>query len=71
MPKYSYVARNKAGEVSQGDMDAAEQREVVEALRKDGFWPTEISEIEKKKKNKQSFFDRFQKVPLKNKMILG
>lgn len=69
MPKYSYVARNKAGEVSKGDMEAAEQREVVEVLRKDGFWPTEISEIEKKKKNKGSFFDRFQKVPLKNKMI--
>jgi len=69
MPKYKYTARNKAGEVSQGEMDATDKREVVEALRKDGFWPTAIEEQKKKQKGKGSFMDKFQKVPLKNKMI--
>ena len=69
VPKYSYVAKNQAGKVEKGEMEAAEQREVVESLKKEGFWPTSISEKKKEKKRGGSILDRFLTVPLKNKMI--
>lgn len=70
MAKFKYIARNKDGKKIEGEMEASEKKEVVESLRKDGFWPTSLDEIEKKKKSKGvSFMDRFASVPLKNKMI--
>ena len=36
---------------------------------KDGFWPTSLEEIKKKKKSQSAFMDRFANVPLKNRMI--
>lgn len=69
MPKFFYVAKNKEGEVSNGDMDASDEREVMEELKKEGFWPTLIKKKEEKKKISVSFMDRFVKVSLKSKMI--
>lgn len=69
MAKFVYVAKNKKGEVSKGDMEASDQRDVAEALRKDGFWPTAIQEVKKKNKVKSSFLSRMARVPLKSKMI--
>lgn len=69
MAKFIYVAKNQAGKVQKGEMDAAEEREVMEALRKDGFWPTMITKKREKKKAQVSFMNRFLSVPLKNRMI--
>lgn len=69
MPKFFYVAKNKEGEVSNGDIDASDEREVMEELKKEGFWPTLIKKKEEKKKISVSFMDRFVKVSLKSKMI--
>ncbi|MEA1926492.1 MAG: type II secretion system F family protein [Patescibacteria group bacterium] len=69
MAKFSYTARNKAGKILKGKMDASNQREVAETLKKDGFWLTGVREIKRKKKVGSSFMDRFAKVPLKNRMI--
>ncbi len=69
MAKFIYVAKNQAGEVQKGEMDAAEEREVMEALRKDGFWPTMITKKREEKKVRVSFMNRFLSVPLKNRMI--
>lgn len=67
--KFFYVAKNQNGEVRNGDMEAAEEREVVETLRKEGFWVTSLKRIEEKKKESAPFFSRFLRVPLKGKMI--
>ncbi len=69
MAKFSYTARNKTGKILKGEMDASNQREVAETLKKDGFWLTNVHEIKQKKKARASFMDRFKKVPLKNRMI--
>jgi type IV pilus assembly protein PilC len=71
MPKFIYTAKNKEGKAKDGEMEAADRREVFEALKKDGYWVTSVDQdqSEKKKKRKGSFFDRFVKVPLKNRMI--
>lgn len=69
MAKFLYVAKNQAGKVQKGEMDAAEEREVMEALRKDGFWPTMITKKRERKKAQVSFVNRFLSVPLKNRMI--
>ena len=69
MAKYIYVAKNQAGEVQKGEMEASEEREVVESLRKDGFWPTMITRKKQEKKVKTSLMNSFMSVPLKNRMI--
>ncbi len=69
MPKFVYVAKNKDGKEIQGETDTSNRRDVVERLRKDGFWPVSIEEVEKKKLKKGSISDRIFTVPLKNKTI--
>ncbi|MEA2006977.1 MAG: type II secretion system F family protein [Patescibacteria group bacterium] len=69
MAKFIYVAKNQEGEVQNGEMEASEEREVVEALRKDDFWPTTITKKKEQKKTKTSIMNSFMSVPLKNRMI--
>ena len=69
MSKFFYVAKNQRGETKDGQMDASEEREVVEALKKDGFFPTLIKLKEEKNKIRVSFTDRFVRVSLKSRMI--
>ncbi len=69
MAKFIYVAKNQAGKVQKGEMDASEEREVVDFLRKDGFWPTMITKKKQQRKAKVSFMSSFMSVPLKNRMI--
>lgn len=69
MANFFYVAKNQAGEVKNGNMEGAEERDVVESLRKDGFWVTAIRKIEEKKKTQFSLLGNFVRVSLKSKMI--
>jgi type IV pilus assembly protein PilC len=69
MPKFFYVAKNQAGETKNGEIEAADERNVVEQMKKEGFWITSLKEIKEKKKNTTSFLDNFVRVPLKSKMI--
>jgi type IV pilus assembly protein PilC len=68
MPTFSYEAKNKDGEVETGESVFSSKGELVDQLRKRGFWPVVIEEIELKKA-KSSFFGGFIKVSLKSRMI--
>lgn len=50
-------------------MEADGKREVFESLRKEGYWATLLEQVERKKRNKGSFLDKFVSVPLKSRMI--
>ena len=71
MPKFFYVAKNQSGEVKSGDTEAAEERDVVDELKKEGFWVTSIKALEEKKKSKVALADRIFTVPLKSKMVFS
>ncbi len=68
MAKFFYVAKNRNNEVEQGKMIASSERELVEDLRKRGFWITSLKEIKEDKENFVSFGIR-SRVSLKSKMI--
>ncbi len=68
MPTFSYEAKNRDGEIDSGEASFASKGELVDQLRKRGFWPISIEEIELKK-SKASFFGGFTKISLKSRMI--
>lgn len=68
MPTFSYEAKNKDGEVESGESVFTSKGELVDQLRKRGFWPVLIEET-KAKKTKKALFGSFLKVSLKKRMI--
>lgn len=70
MPKFNYTAKNSEGQIKKGETEASDKKEVIESLRKEGFWITSI-EVMKKRKNEISFFGKSVKVSLKTKMIFS
>jgi len=68
MAKFFYVAKNKNGKVEQGETVVSSERELVEDLKKRGFWITSLREVKEDKKAPVSF-GIGQRVPLKSKMI--
>lgn len=70
MPKFIYSAKNSDGEIKKGEMEAVEKKDVIESLRKEGFWATSV-EINKNKKIKTDFFSNYVSVSLKSKMIFS
>ena len=72
MPKFSYKAKNSEGKVKKGQLEASDRKEVMESLKKEGYWATSI-EVAKEKKMELDFLKGFfdVKVPLKNKMIFS
>ncbi len=74
MPKYIYTAKNYNGETKGGEIIARDEKSLAQQLRSDGFLVTSISIV----KDDQSsgginikFFDRFNRVPLKEKMVFA
>lgn len=67
--KFQYKAKNKSGEIKEGEMEAISQGELAECLRREGFWLTEAKKINRGKKKSGSFLNRIFTVPLKNKTI--
>ncbi len=68
MPIFNYEAKNKDGKVEASEASFSSKGELVDQLRKRGFWPVSIKEIETKKA-KSSFFGGFVKISLKSRMI--
>lgn len=71
MPKFSFIAKNSAGEMKQGEMDSKDRHTVAEALRSEGFFATSIIEIEKEKRRKFGGVKLFSGVSLKDKMMFA
>jgi len=70
MAKFIYTAKNYSGKTKGGEITAKDENSAARALRSDGFLVTSIKRVDKEQ-NRASikFFDRFLKVPLKDKMI--
>jgi type IV pilus assembly protein PilC len=73
VPKFIYTAKSYGGEVKNGEAVAQDEKSLAQQLRGEGFLVTSIilSDEEKEKESGVKFFDRFQSVPLKEKMIFA
>ena len=73
MPKFIYTAKSYSGEAKSGEAMAKDEKILAQQLRSEGFLVTSIALVdeEKEKKSGGNFLDRFQKVPLKEKMIFA
>ena len=73
MPKFIYTAKSYSGEVKNGEAIAQNEKNLAQQLRSEGFLVTSIILVdeEKEKKSGGNFLDRFQRVPLKEKMIFA
>lgn len=73
MPKYSYTARGLSGEIKGGEATAQDEKNLAQQLRGEGFLVTSITLVAEEDMNSVSvkFMDRFQSVPLKEKMVFA
>ena len=73
MPKFIYTARSIAtGESRGGDMVASDEKSLATQLRTEGFLLTSTKRLEETSPGVSvRFFDRFQSVPLKDRMIFA
>lgn len=73
MPKYIYTAKNYAGETKGGEAVAQDEKSLAQQLRSEGFLVTSVSMVKEEDASAVSvkFFDKFQTVPLKEKMIFA
>jgi type IV pilus assembly protein PilC len=72
MPKFLYTAKGSDGKSKGGEITAPDERVVAQQLRSEGFLVTSIKKIEEKQVGVNvKFLDRFQTVPLKEKMIFA
>lgn len=70
MPKFLYTAKNiSTGETSGGELEAKDEKSLAGDLRAQGLLLTSHQAIEETEKMHIKFFDRFQSVPLKEKMV--
>ncbi len=69
MPKFFYTAKNAVtGESSGGETEAKDEKSLAQDLRTQGLLLTSFKEEEEGSSLQIKFFDRFKKVPLKEKM---
>lgn len=69
MPKFFYTAKNVVtGESSGGEMEAKDEKSLAQDLRTQGMLLTSFKQEEAASSIQIKFFDRFKKVPLKEKM---
>lgn len=69
MSKFFYTAKNATtGETSGGEMDAKDEKSLAQDLRAQGLLLTSFKLEETASSLQVKFFDRFKKVPLKEKM---
>lgn len=73
MPKYIYTAKSYSGETKGGEAVAQDEKNLAQQLRSEGFLVTSISLVKEVDANSVSvkFLDRFQSVPLKEKMVFA
>ncbi|KKQ53177.1 MAG: hypothetical protein US70_C0005G0011 [Parcubacteria group bacterium GW2011_GWD2_38_11] len=73
MPKYIYTAKSYSGETKGGEAVAQDEKNLAQQLRSEGFLVTSISLVKEIDVNSVSvkFLDRFQSVPLKEKMVFA
>ncbi len=73
MPKYIYTARSYSGETKGGEATAQDEKNLAQQLRSEGFLVTSISLVKEDVKGEVgvNFLDRFQSVPLKEKMVFA
>ncbi len=69
MPKFFYTAKNTAtGETSGGELEAKDEKTLAQDLRAQGMLLTSFKEEAVTSAIQIKFFDRFNRVPLKEKM---
>ena len=71
MPKYIYTAKGYNGESKGGEMVAKDEKTLALQLRSEGFLITSVRDLSEKNKVGVKFFDRFVRVPLKEKMMFA
>lgn len=72
MPKYLYTAKNAtSGESKSGELSAKDERSLATEIRAQGFLLTSAKEVKEASTVQVKFFDRFQSVPLKEKMVFS
>ncbi|NTV55109.1 MAG: type II secretion system F family protein [Candidatus Moranbacteria bacterium] len=72
MPKYIYSAKNATtGESKAGELVAKDERTLAAELRAQGYLLTSTKEVKEASKVQVKFLDRFQTVPLKEKMVFA
>jgi len=73
MPKYIYTAKSYSGETKGGEAVAQDEKNLAQQLRSEGFLVTSISLVKEVDANSVSvkFLDRFQSVPLKERMVFA
>ncbi len=72
MPKYLYTAKNAtSGEPASGELSAKDERSLAADLRSQGFLLTSVKEEKDASVVQTKFLDRFQTVPLKEKMVFS
>lgn len=70
MPRFLYTAKSIAsGEATSGEREAKDEKSLAQDLRQEGFLLTSHREIKEEGAIKIKFFDRFERVPLKEKMV--
>ena len=71
--KAYYTAKNQKGENRAGEANVKDERDLAAQLRTDGFVLTSFKEVvkEEEKKTVVKFFDRFNSIPLSEKMVFA
>lgn len=72
MPKYIYTAKSYSGETKGGEAVSKDEKTLAEQLRSENFILTSVRIVEEQKEGVEvKFLDRFQSVPLKEKMMFA
>jgi len=70
MPKFLYTAKSiESGQPQSGELVAKDEKELAQQLRGEGMLLTSHREVTERAQINIKFFDRFQSVPLKEKMV--
>ncbi|NTV40804.1 MAG: type II secretion system F family protein [Candidatus Moranbacteria bacterium] len=74
MPKYTYTAKSYSGETKGGEIVAHDEKSLAQQLRGEGFLVTSIALVNENQPGTNinvKFFNKFNKVPLKEKMVFA
>lgn len=72
MPKFIYTAKSFDGKTKGGEMESKDEKTLAQELRAEGFLVTSIKLIEGEQNGvKINFLDRFNTVPLKERMVFA
>ncbi len=71
MPNFSYVARNKAGQIKKGEMFSSDRASLVAKLKSEGFPLVSVKEAAVESKIRKSSFSFFKKVSLLDKIMFA